>query len=43
MAQVVTHQPISTETQVLPQAILYQSYDVEKVALGKVFIRGIQF
>jgi len=43
MAQVVTHQPISTETQVLSQAILNQSCDVEKVAPGKVFVRVIQF
>jgi hypothetical protein len=43
MAQVVIHQPLSTETQIQSQVILYQSCDVEKVALGKVFVRDFQF
>jgi hypothetical protein len=43
MALVVTHQPLSTETQVRSLTILHQSCGVEKVALGKVFLRVLQF
>jgi len=43
MAQVVIHQPLGTETQIQSQAILYQGCAVEKVTLGKVFVRDFQF